>query len=488
MWTNVGRLLAVTVAFICGVTQVAAQQLDLSYQNTNTSTSWVIQGERTLVINGFDLTPLNLPANPAVQSVTLDVVTPAAGQSSTVVVYGDANGGDPRDSTLLAQQTVTLGQAGSNRVTFSTPVTITTPVIWVGFYLPVGLEFNADTSGASVLTYWGWTPGATFDLANLSSAAVFGPSDGSAPVNLDIGGEARITATIVSGDGSVTNTGTPGSTSGAVLERNANALTDYGGDCSGLLYDSEDIAISARGAFSLTCTVQFSNFNPTQINTDVNRYERRGRLYDIVAYGDYRKPGTEELVVPVTHCLNVPSGEIDRAVLGVAWGVADTWFVLPSVRYGSLLCAEVPYSGKFSYFVERPASATSENVDLIFERDPVLTPHPVRCTFPSFLNVAIKNNSFAATSQRFSIRVQDIHVRTGTEIFRRQVDGVLLEAGGRFIWDEEYVIDEYVGELHRTVITIDPDNRVRELNEGNNVQVSEYILDDTGFCPDEPPQ
>ena len=34
-----------------------AQQLELSYQNTDSSNIWQIQGERTLVINGFDLTP-----------------------------------------------------------------------------------------------------------------------------------------------------------------------------------------------------------------------------------------------------------------------------------------------------------------------------------------------------------------------------------------------------------------------------------------------
>ncbi len=484
------KLIARTSLLVCTLLMLSlltqAQTLQLSYENTNSSNVWQIQGERTLVINGFDLTPLQLPNNPAVSSLSLDVVAPVAGQSVQAVVYGDANGGAPSDSTLLGSQTVTIAQAGVNRITFNTPISITAPVIWVGFYLPIGFEFNSDTSGASVLTYWAWSPGATFDLNTLASAQVIGPSDGSAPVNINTGGEARITATIISGDGTAT-TGTTGNVaSGNVLERNASALVNYGGDCDGLFYDREDIDISAQGRFTLTCNTQFVNFNPNQISADVNRFVRQGRLFDIVAYGDYRQPGTEKLRVPVTHCIAPPASVFENAALGVAWGVADKWTILPTARYGSLLCAELTYSGKFSYFA--PLSDTGvENVDLIFDRTPQLSPHPVRCTFPSTLNVAVKNNGFAATSRSFSLRVQDIHVRTGTEVFRREVNDIRLEAGGRFIWEEEYVIDEFVGELHQTVITIDPYNNIRETDENFQVQRSEYILDDTGSCPDEPP-
>ena len=60
--------------------------------------------------------------------------------------------------------------------------------------MPVGFEFHADTSGSSVLTYWAWTPGSSFDLSNLGSAAVLGPGDGTAPVNIAMEGIARITA------------------------------------------------------------------------------------------------------------------------------------------------------------------------------------------------------------------------------------------------------------------------------------------------------
>ena len=149
------KLIARTSLLVCTLLMLSlltqAQTLQLSYENTNSSNVWQIQGERTLVINGFDLTPLQLPNNPAVSSLSLDVVAPVAGQSVQAVVYGDANGGAPSDSTLLGSQTVTIAQAGVNRITFNTPISITAPVIWVGFYLPIGFEFNSDTSGASEL-------------------------------------------------------------------------------------------------------------------------------------------------------------------------------------------------------------------------------------------------------------------------------------------------------------------------------------------------
>ena len=68
------------------------------------------------------------------------------------------------EPTLAGSQQVDITQAGTFTVTFTTPVQITQPVVWVGFNLPVGFSFAADTSGTSVLTYWAWTSGGTLRL------------------------------------------------------------------------------------------------------------------------------------------------------------------------------------------------------------------------------------------------------------------------------------------------------------------------------------
>jgi hypothetical protein len=158
--------------------------------------------------------------------VSISVNKPVPGGAVTAVVYQDTNGGSPVDATLVGQTSVNIASAGVFTAVFPTPVQVNAPVVWVGFYLPVNFEFLADQSGSSVLTYWAWTPGGTFDLTRLSSASVLGPANGTAPVNLNMNGIARITAEITGGAGSVTVTGTPGAsvlgTPGAVTTQVAS--------------------------------------------------------------------------------------------------------------------------------------------------------------------------------------------------------------------------------------------------------------------------
>src|SRR5690606_30058278 len=116
-----------------------------------------------------------------------------------------------------------------------------------------------DSSGSSVFTYWAWTANSTFDLSNLSTAGVFGPANGTDPVKVDMGGIARITAEVTPlseggfrGDG-LNNAGIP---VGVQIEGNDADLSlmrlySYCGDR--LLYDPQDINISAARRFALEC-------------------------------------------------------------------------------------------------------------------------------------------------------------------------------------------------------------------------------------------
>ena len=185
-----------------------------------------IEGESSVVINGFDLTPLGLALPVALDAVSISVETPVPGSSIDLLVYQDGNGGSPVDASLVYQGQVAIEQTGINRIELSNAAIITEPVVWVGFHLPVGFEFHADTSESSVLTYWAWTPGGTFDLTALSAAAVLGPGDGSEPANIAMNGIARITAELRTAEVEEISAGVP-------IGR--QIVTDIGQDTSPLI-------------------------------------------------------------------------------------------------------------------------------------------------------------------------------------------------------------------------------------------------------------
>src|SRR5687767_6769427 len=97
-------IVCVCLAAVANFTVQPAQAGNFTLLNNSgtTSSNWVIEGEPTLVMNGFDLTPLNLTF-----PITLDVVTIALNQAVPdapvqVVVYEDSNGGSPIDARLVS--------------------------------------------------------------------------------------------------------------------------------------------------------------------------------------------------------------------------------------------------------------------------------------------------------------------------------------------------------------------------------------------------
>lgn len=161
-------IVVLSFSFTFSTLPLSAGDLVLSNNSGSDNGIFYIEGESSLVINGFDLTPLGLELPAALDTVSISVSAPAPG-SIDLVVYQDANGGSPVDATLVYRQTVSLERTGVNRIALEQAAIITEPVVWVGFYLPVDFRFHADRSGPSVLTYWAWTPASTFDLASLSA-------------------------------------------------------------------------------------------------------------------------------------------------------------------------------------------------------------------------------------------------------------------------------------------------------------------------------
>lgn len=330
----------------------------LSNNSGTDSTTWAIQGEPSVVITGFNLNDKGITRPAAIDRVSIDVSIPLASQNTEVLVYEDPDGGSPANASLAGRATVTIGQAGVYTHTFETPVQITQPVVWVGFYLPVGLEFRADTSGSSVLTYWAWEPGTTFDPANLGAVSVLGPADGSAPVNINMGGVARITAEVVT-DGTPstgsTTTDTPETVrtddEERILQVTGSANTDFSpmvayDDCPRLAYDAADISASYDNGIRVFCKSVTDQYAPPP----PDGYSRRGDIvYDFYLFG-IESAGSQRLPYGITHCMVPGASERDTGVLGLAYGTPRKWEILPTVRFGEVLCAEMFYSGDIAIF------------------------------------------------------------------------------------------------------------------------------------------
>ncbi|MCA0452868.1 MAG: hypothetical protein LCI00_02705 [Chloroflexi bacterium] len=332
---------------------VNAGQLVLTNNSGDGNTTWFITGEQTMVMNGFDLTAKGLTFPATIDKVSIAVDTAVSTTPVDIVVYQDANGGSPVDATVAGQAQATITQGGVFTYTFPTPVTITQPVVWVGFYLPVDFKFYSDNSGSSVLSYWAWTPGSRFDITKLSTATVLGPSNGTAPVSLNMNGIARITAEISSAAAGVPTivpvaTGVAGS--GQIASdpnTDLSPLKVYPPACDTLFWDSEDVGISLGGKYEPRCTAIWPGYAPGA----PAGYVRQQMYYDITFYNNKGQPQNNAINIPITHCIMANPADIDRAIIGLASGSPRSFKILPTLRVGNLVCAEIDRSGGISYFV-----------------------------------------------------------------------------------------------------------------------------------------
>ena len=337
---------------------VSGGDVILNINSGSDSTVWFISGEASLVMNGFDLTPLNLALPAAIDRVSLDVNTPVPGASIDLLIYEDGNGGSPVDARLVSQTQVSISQSGTFTYQFPAPVVVSQPVVWIGFYLPVDFRFLADTGGSSVLTYWAWTSGGRFNVNDLSSAQILGPADGSAPVNINLNGKARITAEISSVGGSsaiVVDANAPTTVSkGPIVQQpggpevNFNIMKSYvTNECDTLYRDVDDLGITYQSAYNIECKRMWAGYAPP----DPLGYHRRQILYEITIFNDRGYVITNWLPKGITHCISPHPDDLNDAVMGLAYGAPQKWEILPTLRYGNLICADVGKSGLLSYFV-----------------------------------------------------------------------------------------------------------------------------------------
>lgn len=319
--------------------------------NFGTSSSlWQIQGEPTLVMNGFDLTPTSLRFPVIIENINIDIYIPKPNEIVDVVVYQDPNGGSPVDATLVAQTQTVIDRAGVFVVNFPEPVIVDAPAVWIGFYMPVGMEFRADRQGSSVLTYWAWTPQSRFNLRDLSTAQILGPSNGTSPVNINLEGVARIRAEARTADNTIAE--------GFYNDRETidpstinplDYLINYAG-CPTLFKDESDVVVSLNSSVSATCREVESWNAPRSPSGYTRRTTLRGVVYDVAFYTDGGNVITGDLDVPITHCVVPAANEREVAVIGIAYGAPRRWEFLPTEVFGNLACAEIPRGGSISYF------------------------------------------------------------------------------------------------------------------------------------------
>lgn len=482
-------IVVLSFSFTFSTLPLSAGDLVLSNNIGSENAIFYIEGESSLVINGFDLTPLGLELPAALDAVSISVSAPVSGSSIDLVVYQDANGGSPVDATLVYRQRAALERTGINRIALEQVAIITEPVVWVGFYLPVDFRFHADRSGPSVLTYWAWSPESTFDLASLSSAAVLGPGDGSEPVGIAMDGIARITAEMRTAQYDEISEALPvGEQFVAEVGQDTSIMQVYE-NCDLVLYDPEDISISAALSFPLDCRIAPEFEAPTVLANPPDQLldmERAGNLYKVETFlrEDQRVWGRpSQLPVRVTHCMRIAPGDLERAVIGEVreteqWG--ERWHILPSVRFNDILCAEVSVANYLSYFLPRTAeSPPNVNLTLGWTR---VNPHPLECGLEARLSIPIVNTGqswFETDSGDITIVIEDFHVATSIPTTKLEMPvntdhfgpGVrrVVEAGPIYV-------ESFVSELHRLEVRIDARDEIAETNELDNLWSTEYVL------------
>lgn len=475
--------------FIYSTLPLSAGDLVLSNNSGSENAIFYISGEPSLVINGFDLTPLGLELPAALDTVSISVSAPVPGSRIDLVVYQDANGGSPVDATLVYQQAVALEQTGINRIALEQVAIITEPVVWVGFYLPVDFRFHADRSGSSVLTYWAWTPESAFDLASLTSAAVLGPGDGSEPVGIAMDGIARITAEIRTAQNDELSGAVPLGQQFVAEVPQDTSIMQYYDNCDLVLYDPEDISISADLSFPMDCRTvpEFEApavlANPPKQILDVQRAGNLYKLETSLREDQHVWGRPSQLPVRVTHCMRIAPGDLERAVIGEVreseqWG--ERWHILPSVRFNDIVCAEVSVANYLSYFLPRTAeSPPNVNLTLGWTR---VNPHPLECGLEARLSIPVVNTGqswFETDSGDITLVIEDFHVATSISTTRLEMaintdhfgPGVrrVIETGPIFV-------ERYVSELHRLEVRVDARDEITETNELDNAWSTEYIL------------
>jgi hypothetical protein len=163
-----------------------------------------------------------------------------------------------------------------------------------------------------------------------------------------MGGKARITAEITSANPAL---GTPVIEAPRQLVGNVEAnlaeLATYP-DCADIRWDTADVAISYNYEIGLHC----QKFPLWHAPSPPNGYALQGSdLYNITMFTDDGRVKPGELPIFVTHCVAPNIDDVNKAVIGIAYGAPMIWHILATVKVDNLICAELPHQGYIAYFL-----------------------------------------------------------------------------------------------------------------------------------------
>ena len=118
--------------------------------------------------------------------------------------------------------------------------------------------------------------------------------------------------------------------------------------------DKEDLGITYNGRLNTHCKRVWEGYAPSS----PIGYYRRQLLYEVTIYDDQSNVMSNWIDTPITHCISPHPDDLNSAVIGLAYGSPQTWEILPTLRYGDLVCAEIGRSGLLSYFIPAPSEGS----------------------------------------------------------------------------------------------------------------------------------
>ncbi|NJR12931.1 hypothetical protein HC776_03535 [bacterium] len=121
-------------------------------------------------------------------------------------------------------------------------------------------------------------------------------------------------------------------------------------ECSTLLYDRDDVTIAIGNRYKLLCRADVLQDIPGTVGTGlvlntgnlaegIRTFIKGGYVFDIFTTNtDHLNQGSPDgsatrLAIPITHCTKPAPEHLERAIIAVAYGAPQRWYILPTVRF-----------------------------------------------------------------------------------------------------------------------------------------------------------
>jgi hypothetical protein len=188
--------------------------------------------------------------------------------------------------------------------------------------------------------------------------------------------------------------------------------------------------------------------------------------------------------VPITHCIVPAPQDRDRAIIAIAYGGPALWDILPTVRYGDSICAEITHTGYLTYVLPRTGQEPDRSFNLFFTTTPFFEPKGLipGCIQRANIQFTLRNEGFE-TVEQVVVQARTIRIRTGEVVstFERGVTNLI--PGATDIYGIQWQAPERLpNESYRVELIVDPGNRQPERNENDNVASFTFILGFSGSC------